>query len=340
MPAPDINLQVGSGSHAWQTAEVMKRLEPVFEESRPDVVVVVGDVNSTLAAAITASKMSLPLAHIEAGLRSFDSAMPEEINRKLTDGLANFLFVSEESGVRNLRNEGIPPGRIFMVGNVMIDCLLQHRGSAARSTILRDLNLVSDGDSPLPYAVLTLHRPSGVDHFAVLRDVLEAVANIAHDLPIFFPVHPRTRSRIEAFGLEHYFQTARDVPPRSGIYLSNPMGYLDFLCLMDHARLVLTDSGGIQEETTVLGIPCLTLRENTERPVTIQEGTNQLVGLDPERVIAAARRVLHGEYPRGMRPSLWDGRAGERIVQVLLERFQPELLPDHMVRSAQVEVSL
>jgi UDP-N-acetylglucosamine 2-epimerase (non-hydrolysing) len=336
LPAPDINLQVGSGSHAFQTAEVMKRLEPVLQDSKPDLVVVVGDVNSTLAAALTAAKMCIPLAHVEAGLRSFDSQMPEEINRKVTDTLADLLFVSEESGVRNLHHEGVPPGRIFMVGNVMIDCLLRHRGKAARSTILRDLNILSDTGCPLPYAVLTLHRPSSVDHPTVLRDTLEAVSNVAQDLPVFFPVHPRTRTRIEPFGLGRYFQTACEGSPRAGVYLSNPMGYLDFLCLMDNARMVLTDSGGIQEETTVLGVPCLTLRENTERPATIREGTNQLVGLNPERVIATARRVLQGEYPKGARPSMWDGRAGERIVRVLLEHFHPELLSEFTANSAHV----
>ncbi len=337
LPEPDINLQVGSGSNAWQTAEIMKRLEPVLLDLKPDLVVVVGDVNSTLATAITAAKLCIRLAHVEAGLRSFDPSMPEEINRKLTDALADFLFVTEESGVQNLRNEGIPPERIFLVGNVMIDSLLRHRSLAVRSGILKELHLVEDGGRLSPYAVLTLHRPSNVDSPRVLGSILEAVATIARDLPVLFPVHPRTRERIETYGCGHYFSTSHDKSPRFGLIPFRPLGYLDFLCLMDHARLVLTDSGGIQEETTVLGIPCLTLRENTERPTTVQQGTNQLVGLNLERIVGAARRVLVGDYPRGRRPLLWDGQAAERIVKILLEHLQPELLLRQTGGSARVE---
>jgi UDP-N-acetylglucosamine 2-epimerase (non-hydrolysing) len=318
LPEADINLQVGSGSHAWQTAETMKRLEPVLVDAKPDLVVVVGDVNSTLAAAITAAKLGIRLAHVEAGLRSFDSTMPEEINRRLTDALSDLLFVTEESGVRNLRQEGAPADRVHLVGNVMIDSLLRHRELAARSRILQELELTDDSGGPRPYAVMTLHRPSNVDDPQVLRGVLEAVATIARDLPVFFPVHPRTRERMEAFGYGHYF-SGRD-SHRSGLIPSGSLGYLEFLCLMDHARLVLTDSGGIQEETTALGVPCLTLRENTERPATIEQGTNQLVGSDPARLLAAARKVLADESPRGRRPPLWDGRAASRIVKIILER--------------------
>ena len=321
LPEPDINLQVGSGSHAWQTAEIMKRLEPVLVESKPDVVLVVGDVNSTLAAAITAAKLRIRLAHVEAGLRSFDPAMPEEINRKVTDVLSDFLFVSEESGVENLRREGIPTEKIFLVGNVMIDSLLRHRDLAARSGILEELNLARDGSAPDPYAVLTLHRPSNVDDPQVLAGILRAVSTVAGELPVLFPVHPRTRERIETFGHGHYFSAGQTA--RAGLVALKSLGYLEFLCLMDHARLVLTDSGGIQEETTALGVPCLTLRENTERPATIRDGTNQLIGSDPERLVAAARKVLRsGDCPRGRRPPLWDGHAATRIVKILRERFE------------------
>ncbi len=321
LPEPDINLQVGSGSHAWQTAEIMKRLEPVLVESKPDVVLVVGDVNSTLAAAITAAKLRIRLAHVEAGLRSFDPSMPEEINRKVTDVLSDFLFVSEESGVENLRREGIPTEKIFLVGNVMIDSLLRHRDLAARSGILEELNLARDGSAPDPYAVLTLHRPSNVDDTQVLAGILRAVSTVAGELPVLFPVHPRTRERIETFGHGHYFSAGQTA--RAGLVALKSLGYLEFLCLMDHARLVLTDSGGIQEETTALGVPCLTLRENTERPATIRDGTNQLVGSDPERLVAAARKVLQGgDCPRGRRPPLWDGHAATRIVKILRERLQ------------------
>jgi len=319
LPKPDIQLQVGSGTHAWQTAEIMKRLEPVLIETKPDVLIVVGDVNSTMAAAITAAKLLIPIAHVEAGLRSFDSTMPEEINRKLTDALADLLFVTEESGVRNLRNEGIPSERIFLVGNVMIDSLLRYRSLAERSGILKELGLVDDGGHPRPYGVLTLHRPSNVDDPRVLRVILEAVATVALELPIVFPVHPRTQERIDRFGYGHYFATNRRESAESGLIPTKPLGYLEFLCLTDHARLVLTDSGGIQEETTALGIPCLTLRENTERPATIQQGTNQLVGLDPDKLVRTSRSVLKGDYPKGRRPPLWDGHAAQRIAKILLQ---------------------
>jgi UDP-N-acetylglucosamine 2-epimerase (non-hydrolysing) len=319
LPQPDIQLQVGSGTHAWQTAEIMKRLEPVLLDAKPDLVVVVGDVNSTLAAAITAAKLCIPLAHVEAGLRSFDSTMPEEINRKLTDAVADLLFVTEESGVQNLRNEGIPSERIFLVGNVMIDSLLRYRSLAERSAILKELGLVDDGGHPKPYGVLTLHRPSNVDEPEVLRVILKAVTTVALELPIIFPVHPRTQERIDRLGYGGCFAGARREPAESGLIPTEPLGYLEFLCLTDHARLVLTDSGGIQEETTVLGVPCLTLRENTERPATIHQGTNQLVGLDPEKLVRTSQSVLKGDYPKGRRPPLWDGQAAQRIAKILLQ---------------------
>ncbi len=319
LPEPDVNLQVGSGSHAWQTAEIMKRLEPVLLDAKPDLVVVVGDVNSTLAAAITAAKLGIRLAHVEAGLRSFDPTMPEEINRKLTDAISDLLFVTEESGVQNLRREGIPADRIHLMGNVMIDSLLRHRPLAARSNILEELKLVEDGVGPRPYALMTLHRPSNVDDPQVLGGILRAVATIAEELPVFFPVHPRTRERMETLGYKHYLN--EEDSRHRGLVPFASLGYLEFLCLMDHARLVLTDSGGVQEETTALGVPCLTLRENTERPATVEQGTNQLVGSDPERLLEAARKVLAGQCPLGRRPPLWDGEAAPRIVKIILERF-------------------
>jgi UDP-N-acetylglucosamine 2-epimerase (non-hydrolysing) len=312
LPEPDINLQVGSGSHIWQTAEVMKRLEPVLQDFLPDLVIVVGDVNSTMAAALTSAKLGLRLAHIEAGLRSFDMTMPEEINRRVTDVLADLLFVTEESGVRNLRAEGVPAERIFLVGNVMIDTLLRYRDVAANSSILQDLGL-RVGDSVQPYAVLTLHRPSNVDDHEALERLLGAIKRIGRDLLVLFPIHPRTLGRVREAGLGHYFDSGRS----GNLRALDPLGYLHFVCLMDHARLVLTDSGGIQEETTVLGVPCLTLRVNTERPITVEQGTNQVVGTDPQRIVEAARRVLGNAAPVLSRPALWDGKAAQRIVEVL-----------------------
>lgn len=314
---PAINLEVGSGSHATQTAEVMKRLEPVLLEYRPDMVIVVGDVNSTLATALTAVKLEIPVAHVEAGLRSFDMGMPEEINRKLTDAISKLLFVTEQSGVDNLKREGIASEKIFFVGNVMIDSLRRHREVAERSPILDRLGIRQNGSDRRPYGVLTLHRPSNADNRDVLHRVLETIRNLAADLPIFFPVHPRTRNNIERFGYATYLTNA-DLP-RHGLIPLDPLGYLDFLCLLQHARLVLTDSGGIQEETTVLGVPCLTLRENTERPATVEYGTNQIVGSNPDRILSAAQRILKGGKATYRCPPLWDGNAAERIVNIIRE---------------------
>jgi UDP-N-acetylglucosamine 2-epimerase (non-hydrolysing) len=277
-----------------------------------------------MAAAIDCAKLGIPLAHVEAGLRSFDNTMPEEINRRLTDAVADFLFVSEESGVLNLRAEGVGEDKIFLVGNVMIDSLLRCRKAAAHSDILRQLNVAAEGEAA-PYAVLTLHRPSNVDDPAVMLRVLEPLAELAREVPVFFPVHPRTQERMRSFGFARFLATAQNGKP-SGIIPLEPLGYLDFLCLMDHAALVLTDSGGIQEETTALGVPCITLRENTERPATVECGTNRVVGLDPDRILSSARQALSGEFPKGRRPQLWDGRAAERIVRIALERLRPELV--------------
>jgi UDP-N-acetylglucosamine 2-epimerase (non-hydrolysing) len=302
IPRPDVDLGVGSGSHAAQTAEVLKRFEPVLLQQRPDAVLVVGDVNSTLACTLTAVKLGVPVAHVEAGLRSFDRTMPEEINRILTDAISRWLFVTERSGVDNLRREGVPDERVFLVGNVMIDTLLACRQRSESSPVLERLRLTSGR-----YAVLTLHRPANVDDPAVFAGLLRAVGRLQRELPIVFPVHPRTRRALEG------------TSPLPNLRLTEPLGYLDFLKLVAHARLVLTDSGGIQEETTVLGVPCLTLRNNTERPVTVEQGSNRLVGLDPQRIVAAGLEVLAAPPATGRVPELWDGRAAQRIVDVLTE---------------------
>jgi UDP-N-acetylglucosamine 2-epimerase (non-hydrolysing) len=317
IPEPDVSLEVGSGSHAFQTAEVMKRIEPVMEQVRPDLVLVVGDVNSTLAAAVTAAKLQIPVAHVEAGLRSFDRTMPEEINRLVTDAVSSYLFVSEESGMRNLAAEGVDPAKMFFVGNVMIDSLEASRRMWERSSI-RDQLGVTKGQ----YGVVTLHRPSNVDHVDLLSGLLEAIAEIGREQPVIFPVHPRTRKRIEESAdlkrLLHFSDAGRIQGP--GIWCLDPLGYLDFMSLVAGAKIILTDSGGIQEETTALSIPCLTLRENTERPVTISHGTNRLVGTSAEKILAEAMRVLKGPRVAPSPPPLWDGHAAERIVSHLLEK--------------------
>ncbi|HEC33774.1 MAG TPA: UDP-N-acetylglucosamine 2-epimerase (non-hydrolyzing) [Chloroflexi bacterium] len=306
IPRPDVYLGVGSGSHAEQTARVMIAFEKVLLEERPDVVVVVGDVNSTLACAITAAKLWVPVAHVEAGLRSFDRRMPEEINRIVTDALSDFLFTTSRGANENLEREGIAPEKIFFVGNVMIDTLHKHRARAEQLGAPARFGLRPGG-----YALLTLHRPSNVDVPEVFSGILDALATIQRDLPILFPAHPRTVKRIAEFGFAERLTAVPD------LRIVEPLGYLEFLALMMNARLVLTDSGGIQEETTILGIPCLTLRENTERPITITGGTNVLVGTDPARIVAETRRILAGEGKTGCVPELWDGHAAERIVKIL-----------------------
>jgi UDP-N-acetylglucosamine 2-epimerase (non-hydrolysing) len=321
LPVPDVNLEVGSGSHAVQTAEIMKRIEPVLIDYKPDMVLVVGDVNSTIAAALTAVKLGIGVAHIEAGLRSFDMTMPEEVNRKLTDAISRLLFVTEQSAVENLKREGVPAEKIFLVGNVMIDCLLRHREMAARSPILDRLGIRENGSACRAYGVLTLHRPSNVDDAKTLQSILTAVCALAEEVPVFFPVHPRTRKKIESFGLARYL-TGSSGAGGVGIVPLDPLGYLDFLSLNDRARIVLTDSGGVQEETTVLGVPCLTLRENTERPATVEQGSNQVVGVDAERILAAARSILQNPGRRPRRPPLWDGKTAPRIVTILREHLQ------------------
>jgi UDP-N-acetylglucosamine 2-epimerase (non-hydrolysing) len=321
LPEPDVNLQVGSGSHAVQTAEIMMRIEPVLLDYQPQMVLVVGDVNSTIAAALTAVKLGIKVAHIEAGLRSFDMTMPEEINRKLTDAISTLLLVSEESGVDNLKREGVPAEQIFLVGNVMIDCLLRHREVARKSPILNKLGIRHDSSDCHSYGVLTLHRPSNVENPQTLQGILSAVNSIAEEIPVFFPIHPRTRKNIESFGLFSYLADATG-ERNKGIIPLDPLGYLDFLSLNNGARIVLTDSGGVQEETTVLGVPCLTLRENTERPATVLHGTNQVVGAHPDRILAAARSILEKPAPAQKCPPLWDGKAATRIVAIIREYLQ------------------
>jgi UDP-N-acetylglucosamine 2-epimerase (non-hydrolysing) len=308
IPAPDVNLEVGSSSHAAQTAEVLKRIEPVLIAHKPDLVLVVGDVNSTVAVSLAAVKLGIRVAHVEAGLRSFDRSMPEEINRILTDAMADYLFVTEEDAIDHLLKEGRPRSSIHFVGNVMIDSLRHFLPIAQKSRIGRQLGLML-GETWRRFAILTLHRPSNVDSTDKLAELLGAIDAIAAEVPIIFAIHPRTQQQLAQAGIEHHAQ----------LRLVQPLGYLDFLCLLSNATLVLTDSGGIQEETTALGVPCLTLRENTERPVTISEGTNTLVGTDPEKIVAAARNILTGKRKAGRIPALWDGKAAERVVEVLLQ---------------------
>ena len=298
--APDHHLEVGSGTHAEQTAGVMTAFESLLAEVRPDVVVVVGDVNSTMAAALVAAKAGTLVAHVEAGLRSRDWSMPEEINRVVTDRVSDYLFAPSADAVENLGQEGYRQDQIYLVGNVMVDTLLANLERARSRTVVADLGLTAG-----QYGLVTLHRPSNVDDASVLAGIKEALGKVATDCPLVFPVHPRARASVLEGG----------VP--DGVRVVDPLGYLDFIALQADAALVLTDSGGIQEETTVLGVPCLTLRDNTERPITVEEGTNQVVGTDPARIVSAAREALQAEKePR--RPALWDGNAAERIADVLL----------------------
>jgi UDP-N-acetylglucosamine 2-epimerase (non-hydrolysing) len=333
IPFPAVNLEVGSGTHAAQTAEIMRRFEPMLLNERPDVLLVVGDVNSTIACSLVASKITYPvssqatrrvrpfLVHVEAGLRSYDRDMPEEINRILTDVISDCLFVTELSAIVNLQREGVPRAKVHFVGNTMVDTLLKHRRRAQHSPILHGLGLVLPKSSRIvPYVLMTLHRPSNVDDPRTIQGIIEAMKIIGSELPVIFPTHPRTIGRLKEFGLDQGCSTLTPDMPLSlgsrGVHLCEPLGYLDFLCLMSNARLVLTDSGGIQEETTVLSVPCVTLRKNTERPVTISQGTNMLAGVAREDILRLARMQLR-RGRRGRRPQYWDGRAGERIVKAL-----------------------
>ena len=312
LPQPDINLEVGSGSHAVQTAEVMRRFEPVLDERKPSVVLVVGDVNSTLACTLVAVKKGVPVVHVEAGLRSYDRTMPEEINRLMTDQVADRLYTTERSAEANLLREGIGAERVCFVGNVMIDSLLDNKAQAreAAATLREhggDPTLLSHAAG---YGVVTLHRPSNVDDVQTLGGLVRVLAEIATRLPLVFVLHPRTKSKLEAFGLMGLLDPKR-------IAVLPPQGYLEMLGLMAPATLVLTDSGGLQEETTALGVPCLTLRENTERPITVDEGTNTMVGRDVQAIRHGVNEILAGRGKRGRVPELWDGRAAQRIAEDL-----------------------
>ena len=306
IPAPDVFLRAGSGSHAQQTAKIMVGFEETCQKRRPDCVLVVGDVNSTLACSIVAKKLCIPVAHVEAGLRSGDMTMPEELNRIVTDTISDFLFVTEPSGVRNLMNEGKPAGRIHHVGHVMVDNLLYQRDKLASADTV---NFESSGLKMRlgAYGVATLHRPSNVDARAALERIGIMLRSVAQRIPLVFPAHPRTRGNLDKFG----------VSLGDRVVLTGPLPYMDFLNLWKDAKFVLTDSGGLQEETTALGVPCITVRENTERPITVEQGTNVIAGTDPEKVRTEAFKILEGQGKPGQRPKLWDGKAAERIVAVL-----------------------
>jgi UDP-N-acetylglucosamine 2-epimerase (non-hydrolysing) len=309
MPKPDIYLGIGSGSHAYQTATVMMEFEKICNEKSPSMVVVVGDVNSTVACSIVCAKLGVPCAHVEAGLRSFDRSMPEEINRILTDSVADLLLTPSPDGDENLRAEGVAEHRIFRVGNVMIDSLYSNLERAKESTILNDLGMGND------YAILTLHRPSNVDDKENFAGILGALENIGKEIQLVFPIHPRTEKMVKSFGI---YERLEAIP---NIVLTGPVGYLDFVALMASSSLVLTDSGGLQEETTALGIPCITLRENTERPITVTEGTNTIVGCDPQLIESTAFSALAGNGKAGRIPELWDGHTAQRIADVLLKHI-------------------
>ncbi len=305
MPEPDFYLGAGSGSHAEQTARIMIEFEKIVLAEKPDLVIVAGDVNSTIACSLVAVKLGIKVAHIEAGLRSFDRTMPEEINRILTDSISDYLFVTEESGLTNLENEGVSKEKIFFTGNVMIDSLVHFLPEADRSGILEQFKLTKD-----KYCLVTLHRPSNVDSPEFLVKLLEVLNTIAEKVKVVFPVHPRTMKNIEAAGLKGSLS--------HNLLLTEPAGYLDFLALIKNAGLIVTDSGGIQEESTYLGIQCITVRENTERPITVKLGTNQLIGTDLQKVKEAALEIISGKKKKGTIPPLWDGHAAERIVDLIL----------------------
>lgn len=326
LPKPDYFLGIGGGSHTEVTAHIMLAFEKIVADEKPDLIIVVGDVTSTLACTLVAIKMGIPLAHVEAGLRSFDRTMPEELNRLLTDSVANYLFVTEESGLNHLKNEGVPDEKVFFSGNVMIDSLVRYQEKAKNSTILTDLGLQpsDSGQSssefgliPSNYIVMTMHRPANVDTEKGLLSILELMELSAQKTKIVFPIHPRTRAHMDKFGLTKRMEA---VP---NLILTEPLGYLEFIQLMSHAKAILTDSGGIQEETTYLGIPCLTFRDSTERPVTVTLGTNQLLAdLDPQKTYQALEKILAGEVKKGSIPPLWDGHAAERIANTLHGIFE------------------
>lgn len=311
MLRPDINLGVGSGSHAEQTARVMMAIEPELQGFRPDVMIVVGDVNSTIACALTATKLGIRVAHVEAGLRSFDRTMPEEINRLCTDAISDYLFTTDRIANENLKREGVDEAKIHFVGNVMIDSLLGHLPAAKETRTVERLGLDRGG-----YGTLTLHRPANVDGPEKLAEIVDALRDGLGDLPVIFPVHPRTRQRIRDFGLEDRFVESAGAP---GIWMTEPLGYLEFLNLNQNARLVMTDSGGLQEESSILGVPCVTIRDNTERPITISEGTNRLAGTGRTGIIDAISGVFAEKVETPPRPEKWDGKAAVRIIGILLQ---------------------
>jgi UDP-N-acetylglucosamine 2-epimerase (non-hydrolysing) len=315
IPTPDVFLGVGSGNHGAQTGAIIARYEEILLTTRPALTLVFGDVNSTMACAIAAVKLGVPTGHVEAGLRSFDRTMPEEINRVVTDHLADLLFTPSQDGNENLEREGIPADRVHLVGNVMIDSLVTCRGKIDASTVLSELGLTSRG-----YVLLTLHRPSNVDSDDSLRRILTAVEAIQQRLPVVFPVHPRTRQRLATPAFRPLVERLKRV------HLLDPHPYCDFLRLMSQSRFVITDSGGVQEETTYLGVPCLTMRPNTERPVTVDRGTSILVGNDTERIVNASKQILDGSVKHGGIPELWDGRTAARIAAVIDTFLRPEQL--------------
>jgi UDP-N-acetylglucosamine 2-epimerase (non-hydrolysing) len=322
MPEPNYNLEVGSGTHHAQTAEIIKRFGELVAKDRPDMVLVAGDVNSTIACALVAAKENIPVIHVEAGLRSFDRSMPEEVNRILTDSVSDLLFTTEESGNVNLAREGVSAVKVHFVGNLMIDSLVGALDLARASALRSELGL-----APRGYAVLTLHRPSNVDDKAQLTCTLNAILEIAKRIPILFPAHPRTAARIAEAGIRNVNTWKQGAIPGNGLWMMPPASYLDFIGMVDQAAMVLTDSGGIQEETTYLGVPCLTYRNNTERPVTVTLGTNKLIGSDPERLLQAALEILDGgnlfaSRQAPVRPPLWDGKTAPRIVQILSDYWQ------------------
>jgi UDP-N-acetylglucosamine 2-epimerase (non-hydrolysing) len=355
IPKPDINLDVGSGSHALQTAEIMRRFEPVLLSEQPDVMLVVGDVNSTIACALVAAKIEYPvgsvrrrpiIVHVEAGLRSFDPDMPEEINRMLVDTLSDLLFVTEESGIQNLRHEGVNDSKVHIVGNVMIDTLQRHLEKARTSDVRQRFGL------PEHYGIVTLHRPSNVDSPETLRPLLTALHEIAETTPLVFPIHPRTLKHVENFGLASLLnwstypenanisQPPDPISSSSGIYIVPPLGYLDFLHLVEKATLVITDSGGIQEETTYLKVPCMTLRQNTERPVTVTVGSNHLVGTKPEDILATAATILNGINKEAAVPEMWDGQAGARIVDIIWQKYSSTIPAENSYHDKPIETNV
>ena len=318
IPKPDIYLNVGSGSHAFQTAKIMMAFEKVLLQEKPYLVVVVGDVNSTVACSLVAAKFNIKIAHVEAGLRSFDRTMPEEINRVLTDALSDYLFVSEKSGLKNLNKEGVSSEKVFFVGNVMIDSLMANAIKINRSSILKCLfnQKGQSGEQFPPYAVITLHRPSNVDSIQALSEIYTILKKVSGHIKIIYPIHPRTIKMIQMHKYLQEFERLKNLK------MIAPLGYIDFIKLVSSAAFVLTDSGGIQEETTVLGIPCLTMRTNTERPITIKKGTNHLVGRDVNNILEQIKLILNGKAKKGAVPELWDGKSAERIINIVLKRNQ------------------